>query len=196
MNIYLYRHGETAYNTEKRYQGRRCDIPLSDEGTRKLKKATFAVETVYVTPLLRTRQTAEILFPKARQEIVEAFAEMDFGAFEGRNYIEMEHDTAYRAWVDGGCEGRCPGGESRAEFTKRVCDTFESILKRSSEEKEADLVIVAHGGTLRAVMERFAMPKQSYFEWNAPCGGGYLLELDTDIWRTVKQLTLRGELPC
>ena len=33
----------------------------------------------------------------------------------------MEHDAAYRAWVDGGCAGRCPGGEDRAEYTARVC---------------------------------------------------------------------------
>lgn len=196
MKIYLYRHGETAYNAEKRYQGRRCDIPLSEVGARALRKAPFETERVYVSPLIRTQQTAQILFPTARQEIVDGFAEMDFGAFEGRNYIEMEHDPDYRAWVSGNCEGRCPGGESRTEFTERVCDSFESILMQAEEHGDEILVIVAHGGTLRAVMECFAAPKRAYFDWNAPCGGGYMLNWNADIWHSVKQISLSKELTC
>ncbi len=61
MLIYLLRHGLTAYNAEKRYQGQR-DIPLSPR-PRQLRQADLRPETVYITPLCRTRQTAEVLFP-------------------------------------------------------------------------------------------------------------------------------------
>ena len=107
MRVYLLRHGRTAYNDEQRYQGLR-DIPLSQMGEEELRPVEEAPETVYVSPLSRARRTAELLFPHARQVPVEGFREMDFGAFEGRNYKEMEHDAAYRAWVEGGCEGTCP----------------------------------------------------------------------------------------
>ena len=40
MLIYLLRHGETIYNTEKRYQGQR-DMPLSQKGLAELCKADF-----------------------------------------------------------------------------------------------------------------------------------------------------------
>ena len=91
MLIYFLRHGLTEYNAEKRYQGQR-DIPLSAAGRAMLRKADIEPKTVYITPLCRTRQTAEVLFPTAKLVVVDGLKEMCFGSFEGRNYIEMEHD--------------------------------------------------------------------------------------------------------
>ena len=173
MRIYLIRHGETVLQAEKRYQGT-TDQPLSSEGKRKLSRAAFCPEQVYVTPLLRTKQTATILFPEAKQIVVPELREMDFGAFEGRNYMEMENDPDYRAWVDGMCLGRCPGGESKAEYCERVCTAFSSLL--GLECKDDPVVIVAHGGTQMAVMERYGTEERDYWMWQLPCGQGYLLE--------------------
>ncbi len=187
MKIYLLRHGRTAYNAEHRYQGHR-DIPLSNEGEAELVQADFSPQVVYVSPLRRARRTAECLFPAARQSVVEALIEMDFGAFEGRNYLEMEDDPEYRAWVDGGCNGRCPGGEDRPEFCRRVCAAFEELVEQAADLGE--LVIVAHGGVLMALMERFALPERDYFDWEAPNGGGYVLDWDAKLWRSSRKLRL------
>ena len=159
--IYLLRHGETAYNAEKRYQGVR-DIPLSDAGRAKLRRADFSPRTVYVSPLCRARESASILFPTAAQTVVPGLREMCFGAFEGRNYEEMEHNPAYRAWVDGGCMGRCPGGESRVEFSERVCAAFERLADAAVRAGENTLVIAAHGGTQMAVLERYELQRRDY----------------------------------
>ncbi len=189
--IYLLRHGETAYNAEKRYQGVR-DIPLSDAGRAKLRRADFSPRTVYVSPLCRARESASILFPTAAQTVVPGLREMCFGAFEGRNYEEMEHDPAYRAWVDGGCMGRCPGGESRAEFSERVCAAFERLADAAVRAGENTLVIAAHGGTQMAVLERYAVPRRDYYAWCAPNGGGYIL--CADRWQSEKTLELVREV--
>ena len=175
MTVEIIRHGETALQAEKRYQGR-TDEPLSPAGIALLRPGGRHVPTVYVSPLLRARQTARILFPEAEQIVIDGFAEMDFGAFEGRNYKEMELDADYRAWVDGGCVGRCPGGESKAEFCFRVCRAFEDLMDRANGSQE--LVIVAHGGTMMAVLERFGQPGREYFAWQRPCGAGWLLCAD------------------
>ncbi len=189
--IYLLRHGETAYNAEKRYQGVR-DIPLSDAGRAKLRRADFSPRTVYVSPLCRARESASILFPTAAQTVVPGLREMCFGAFEGRNYEEMEHDPAYRAWVDGGCMGRCPGGESRVEFSERVCAAFERLADAAVRAGENTLVIAAHGGTQMAVLERYAVPRRDYYAWCAPNGGGYIL--CADRWQSEKTLELVREV--
>lgn len=63
MLIYLLRHGLTQENLEKRYQGRR-DVPLCPQGLAQLRRADFAPKTVMITSLQRTRQTAEVLFPR------------------------------------------------------------------------------------------------------------------------------------
>ena len=92
MKIHLLRHGETAYNVERRYQGV-TDIPLSPAGLAALKQADFSPKTVYVTPLKRTKQTAEILFPTAEYIPVNDLSEMNFGVFEGRNAVSYTHLT-------------------------------------------------------------------------------------------------------
>ena len=57
MLIVLLRHGETAYNAQRRYQGK-SDIPLSARGRARLRAADFAPDVVFVTALCRTAQTA------------------------------------------------------------------------------------------------------------------------------------------
>ena len=189
MTIWLLRHGRTRYNDERRYQGQ-LDIPLSPEGAAELTAADLAPETVYVSPLRRSQQTAQIIFPTARQVVVDDFSEMDFGVFDGRTADEMAEDADYRAWVDGDCTAQCPGGESRAAFCARSCAAFERLLEEKRKEQAEDLVIVAHGGTLRAVMERFALPEQDYFDWMSGNGGGYRLALDEALWREQRRLRL------
>ena len=193
MNIWVLRHGRTAYNAEYRYQGR-TDVPLSPEGAVELRQAEITPPVVYVSPLCRTGQTASRIFPAAEQIAVKDLAEMDFGAFEGRNYVEMEHDPDYRAWVDGGCEGRCPGGESRGEFCDRVCGAFSTLVEDAAARKAPLLVLVAHGGVQMAVMERFALPERGYFDWNAPCGGGYVLDWEKELWQSRRKLRLLREV--
>lgn len=170
MLIYLIRHGETEYNRQRRYQGL-TDVPLSETGRAKLRRADFCPERVYVSPLVRAVETAEILFPDAELIRVDGLQEMDFGAFEGRYIAELEREPEYRAWVDGGCVERCPGGESKGEFSDRVWRAFSALLEKEHER----LVIVAHSGTQMAIMERWAVPHRDYFDWKAPKGGGFVL---------------------
>ena len=119
MLIYLLRHGQTEYNAQKRYQGQR-DIPLSPEGAAQLRRADFDPDVVYVSTLQRTSQTARILFPEAKLVPVDGLKEMCFGSFEGRNFIEMEKDPEYQAWVKANCESPCPDGERKTDFSDRI----------------------------------------------------------------------------
>ena len=187
MQIYLIRHGETIWNKEGRYQGS-IDVPLSEEGVRKLKKADFTPDIVYVTPLQRTVQTARIIFPDSVLETAPELREMCFGDFEGRTFREMENDADYRSWVDSGCMSRCPNGESKARFTVRIRRGFDELMNRALEEGRDQIVIVAHGGTQMALMWQYGIPKKDYFEWAAPNGCGYLL--DAGDWKKKKQLSV------
>ena len=155
MLIYLLRHGLTAYNAEKRYQGQR-DIPLCPAGRAQLRQADLRPETVYITPLCRTRQTAEVLFPGARLVEVKDLQEMCFGSFEGRNFIEMEHDPDYLAWVNANCESPCPDGETKAVFSERVCRAFAALVDRALADGEETLVILAHGGAIWYAWSEYA----------------------------------------
>ena len=187
MRVYFLRHGETDWNTRRRYLGR-TDLPLWSRGREALALADFSPDVVYVSPLRRTAETAEILFPNARQIVVPDLREMDFGIFEGKSYLDMENLPAYRAWVEGGCVDAPPGGESRAAFCRRVCAAFEALADKAAASGGLRLVIVAHGGTQMAALERFALPRRDYFDWNGPLGGGFVL--DGSRWREERVLTL------
>lgn len=187
MRVWLLRHGETDYNAQQKYLGR-TDLSLSERGWRALTRAEFSPEVVYVSPLRRTAETAELLFPGARQIPVPGLQEMDFGLFEGKSWREMERLPAYRAWVDGGCLDAPPGGESRAQFCDRICAAVQALLDRATAAGAERLVIVAHGGTQMAALERFALPRRDYYSWNGPLGGGFVL--DGSRWGAEGTLTL------
>lgn len=187
MLIYLLRHGETDWNRERRYQGT-ADISLSERGRALLSVADFSPELVYISPLCRTAQTADILFPEAKQVVIPDFLEIDFGAFEGRNAGEMVNDPSYRAWVEGGCDGCCPGGEDWASFSARTCAAFEQLMVDCQDP----LVIVAHGGTQMAVLERYGQPRRSRWKWLCRNGGGFLLECGD--WSRTRKLSLVREV--
>ena len=194
MNIYLIRHGLTTPGEEGRYQGF-LDESLSDKGRAQLAEAPQKPSHVYVSPAKRARETASILFPGAEQICVPGLWEMNFGIFEGRTWKEMENDARYREWVDGMCLGTCPGGESRASFSARVCRAFQFVLDTekkwqkknetsglsvpSAGERrfEEDIFIVSHGGTQMAILERWGRPARDYYSWQRPCGCGWKLSL-------------------
>ena len=175
--ILLVRHGKTPGNLAHRYNGV-TDEPLCDAGRAELAQRHYPpAEVVYVTRLRRTRETAAILFPGARQITVPGLREMDFGDFENRSFSDMEHDAAYRAWVDSGCLAPIPHGEGRAAFLRRIAATMRALLAADRSEK---LTIVAHGGTVMAVGALFVNPARDYFSWQPKNGGGLLLRTTAD----------------
>ena len=181
MEVYLLRHGRTAGNRERRYIGGRTDEPLCEEGIRAAEASgKFPdVKTVYISPMTRARQTAEILFPEAELRVLEGLREMDFGVFEGRSPDEMENDPVYREWVDNMCGGLCPGGEDLDDFKDRAAAAFLTALEEARAGGADRLVILAHGGTIMSVMNRFAHPDMGYYAWYADNCRGWRASLDT-----------------
>ena len=170
--ILMLRHGATPGNALRQYIGR-TDEPLSEAGRTALNDLHYPMaEKVYISPMLRCRQTAELLFPGAELIAVEGLREMDFGHFEGRSYLDMAEDAEYQAWLDSNCEAPIPGGETKADFMERCCAAFTSVL---AADDAGRLVFVVHGGTLMSVLSRYAEPEREYYRWSCSNGRGYLL---------------------
>ncbi len=175
MTFYLMRHGASLGNLERRYVGA-TDEPLLPESRQALKALRLPpVKRVYVSPLLRCVETAGILYPDIPMELVPDFRECGFGAFEYKNYEELKDHPAYRAWLDARGFTAFPGGESRADFCKRVVRAFDHVAEKA-EPLGGDIAVVAHGGTLMAILEARALPKQDFYAWQAPTGCGYAAE--------------------
>ena len=173
IRLLLIRHGATAGNLEKRYIGS-TDEPLSLEGEaqiRTLREAGLTADLVWVSPLLRTRQTAELLFPNQPHRVAEGLRETDFGIFEGKNAEDLSGDADYQAWVDSYCLDPIPGGESVSDFKERCCHAFDQIIGEIPEE--STVALVTHGGVIMALLERYALPKREFYDYHIR-NGAYL----------------------
>lgn len=183
MEIILIRHGKTSANNENRYNGR-TDDPLSAEGLAEVLaiRKYPEIPLAYVSPLLRARQTADVVFPNAEKVVVQDLREMDFGDFEGRTAEEMEHDPDYRAWVASECVTACPNGESIPSFAKRAAGAFALAVMDAVRRGETRVGVAVHGGVIMAIMSAFAHAERSYFDWYVLNGGGYVLTIDEASW--------------
>lgn len=179
VEFVLVRHGQTPGNRDKRYVGK-VDQPLSEEGRAEAMAAGAHpdVERVYVSTLRRTHETAAIMFPNAEQIVVEGVQEMDFGVFSGRSADEMADDPEYRAWVDSGCMTQCPGGESYDVFSQRICDSLAHLLSQACARGDRQLVMVAHGGTMMAFLDRYVPSRKGYWEWLVGNCEGYRIVVE------------------
>ncbi len=188
MKLYFIRHGMTKGNTEQRYVG--CtDEPVLETEAEHIKKIRIpgleerTPDLLYVSPMLRCRQTAELLFPGVRQQAVPGFLECDFGLFEYKNYKELEGDPDYQRFIDTNGTSAFPGGEDRKAFLARCSAAFRELASAWSQPNSPDggedtqghgpetAAFVVHGGTIMALLEVFAEPEKTFYEWHVGNGG-------------------------
>ena len=168
--ILFIRHGATAGNLQRRYIGR-TDEPLCELGLKQalsLHEKHFTVDRVYVSPAVRTIQTARLVFPEISYTTVPELWETDFGDFEGKTAEELSDDPRYQAWVDKACLTPVPNGVSTAQFKKRCCKAFAEILEHIPDDSKTAFVI--HGGCIMAILEAFASPKKDFYSYHISNG--------------------------
>jgi len=173
MKWVLIRHGQTRGNLEHRYIGCRTDEPLCAQGIGRLHEKDYPkAKRVFVSPMKRCIETAEIIYPDVPMVVVDDFRECDFGVFENKTYAELNGRADYQVWIDSNGEMPFPGGESRAEFAARCIKAFGELVGRNMQD---DCAIIAHGGTIMAIMEKYAQPKGDYYDFQVKNGSGYVL---------------------
>lgn len=179
ITLVLIRHGATKSNEERRYLGK-TDEPLSKEGEQQLveyKKMHLYpnIDFLFTSPMKRCIQTADILYPELQLVQMKEWEEMDFGVFEGKNYIELQEDKRYQAWIDSNGTLPFPEGESREEFTIRCDKGFQEMIekvKQIKEEGHKTIGVIVHGGTIMAMLSRYG--KGDYFDYQVANGRGYV----------------------
>ena len=157
LRLLLLRHGETAWNRERRYQGW-TDTPLSAEGliqaeaaARELTEHAFAA--VYASPLRRALDTAAVIAAPHGLEVETdpAFKELHFGRWEGLTLDEARaRDAAlYHGWANTPHLVSPPGGEGLVEARERVLAGLERL--RAGHQDET-VCLVAHGIPVRILI--------------------------------------------
>lgn len=129
FTLYFVRHGVTEPN----FRGFRCggdlDIPLMDIGcdqayllAKQIEKMNLRIGVIIAGSLIRTRQTASIIsgvLANVPIEVEPLFNERRLGAWNNRPIAETEELLAAKVTP--------PGGESEADFEKRICAALDSL---------------------------------------------------------------------
>ena len=151
--ILLARHGETDWNRDGRYQGH-ADEPLNDRGRAQARELADRLReqppaAIYTSDLRRASETAEIVASALGLALTlePRLREIDVGSWEGRTRAELDGS----AW----------DGETYDKHRARV---VSAVLEIAQAHEDDQVLLVAHGGTLRRVQEAALGEGQPVFE--------------------------------
>ena len=177
-DVYLARHGQTAYNAERRFQGQ-LPVPLDDLGFRQAaelaeRAAAHDFRALWCSPLLRARQTADVvsqrlgLAPREDARLMET----DAGDWTDRLFADVQAESPERfaGFVNGDPDFSFPGGESFVAQGERVGAALADV-----ERGELPALVVCHGVVIRIALVLRAGNRAPLAQ---PVGNGALIPLD------------------
>jgi len=149
--LYIIRHGKTDWNALVKLQGR-TDIPLNDEGRRMAMEAREEYKDInfdvcYCSPLIRAKETAEILLEGRDIEIIpdDRLNEMAFGIYEGIEESLAKPDCPINVLFKDPANYVADGGvETWEEIFSRTGDFLKNVAYPLVEAGK-DVLIVGHG---------------------------------------------------
>ncbi len=168
--LLLVRHGETEWNRLGRFQGH-TDIALNDEGRRQARVLAAGlsgrtISAVAASDLSRARETAQIIADSLGLPLVcvdHALRERSYGAFEGLTREECAARfpvewAEHQRGLHGSGAFDPPGAEPRPEVMARLVRAVTRIVTEHCA-LDSSIVIVSHGGAMRAFLEATAFAR-------------------------------------
>jgi broad specificity phosphatase PhoE len=155
IDVYLARHGQTAYNLERRFQGH-LPVPLDDTGRVQAadlaeRASAHGFAALWCSPLLRARETADIVAARIGIEPREdpRLMETDAGDWTDHLFtdVQAEDPDGFAGFINGDPSFAFPGGESFAQQGIRVAAALENV-----EQGELPALVVCHGVVIRIAL--------------------------------------------
>lgn len=197
--IHFIRHGAIDETLSGKYIGS-TDVPLSDQGREALRKLEREcrypyTKVVFTSPLKRCTETCQILYPELSPLSIANLRECNFGEWEGKTAEELRDDPEFEKWLAGDSEAAPPHGESNADFIRRICKMFESIVEGLMKTGTTDSVIVTHGGVIMTLLAVYGLPQAKPFEWTMDNGYGYSIRITPMLWQRDKVAEVFNRIP-
>lgn len=204
MKIYLFRHGETAWNKERRLQGQ-SDVPLNDYGRELALETADALKEIsfdkaFCSPLRRAAETAQIILGERKVPLVrdDRLKEIHFGQYEGHAFDEMKKDERhplYNFLRRPECYIPPEGAESLAETRQRA----RSFLQERIVPLEGiceNVLIVAHGAFNRSMLSVVAdIPLKDFWKTSLPNCAASILSLEKGRLTVLEESRIYYERP-
>jgi len=156
--ILLVRHGETDWNRSGQIMGIR-PVPLNQNGLTQaarlaLQLAALPAPALYSSPVVRARQTADVLAATLHVPVIEepGLSELGVGEWEGRYWNEFDGDPARVNFYRLPREARPPGGETLGEVQQRA---VASVERATSHTYDKPAVLVTHADVIRTIVAHY-----------------------------------------
>ena len=185
--LYFIRHGMTEGNRDGSYVGW-TDLDLCEDGITQIEDLLSSyeypqVQEVYCSPLLRARHTAELIYPDSPMTVVEDLKELSLGDFEGKSFLELQEDEAYKLWLKDSYHNPPPNSqESGEQFAQRISQAVNAIFLNMSEQGITKAAVVTHGGVIMGLMSAFAIPRLPMGRWAVSGGSGFAVSMTSQMW--------------
>jgi broad specificity phosphatase PhoE len=166
-HVYMARHGQTAYNLERRFQGQ-LPVPLDDTGREQAaalaeRAAEHGFAALWSSTLLRARETADVVAARLGLEVRPdaRLAETDAGDWTDMLFTEVEAEAPelFAKFLAGDPSFAFPGGESFAQQEERVTAALQDV-----EAGALPALVVCHGMVIRAALSSRAGRWQEHAE--------------------------------
>jgi len=198
--IFLVRHGETVLTPERRFSGGDGSDPeLSDVGIAQAEEVAKAIATrkpdyFFASPLVRTRQTAEIIQKQIKLDIEfdTSWIECSFGEWDGLSVPEVQalYPSEWEQWVSSSSYA-ASGGESYEQVAARVEPALTNLAADYPGKK---ILVVTHNYVIKALAARIIeAPLESVFHLDvAPCSITTINIYPSDGLRVLKGLSAKS----
>jgi alpha-ribazole phosphatase len=166
----------TAGNEKKAYIGW-TDQPLTEAAKESLagRREHYppSPDLVVGSDLRRCRETASMLYPDCPYTPMKEWREFHFGDWEGQTHEELQHQSAYQAWLDAPLQLPAENGEGFDQFSTRIWQAWDLSAAKLLNRRGKYLVIISHGGVLKLLASAFSAEKKGFWDWQfAPGEGG------------------------
>jgi probable phosphoglycerate mutase len=154
-SVYLARHGQTAYNLERRFQGH-LPVVLDETGLEQAadlaeRASAHEFAALWCSPLRRARETADIVAARIGLQPREEprMMETDAGDWTDRLFVDVqaEDPDGFAGFIEGRPDFGFPGGESFAQQGERVAAALADI-----EQDALPALVVCHGVVIRIAL--------------------------------------------
>jgi len=172
--IYLIRHAESLWNSERRVQGTCLQVPLSPTGRtqarllgRRLR--TLPLRAVYSSDAERALETARLSLVDGRPVTVSReIRELSLGEWEGRLIADLRAENSEKldAWYRKPSTVRLKGGEDLGAFRNRVVSFIDGIVGCPDG---GDTAVITHGGVICGYLTHIlGMPADDIWSFSLP----------------------------
>jgi broad specificity phosphatase PhoE len=187
MEIYVFRHGETDWNRDMRWQGH-TDIPLNQKGrTQALELVpllkSLRLSKIIASDLSRALETGTVVAKALGCPLVShfGFRELGFGEAEGLTFEEIglrfgpESQSKIRSTDDADLDFSFPGGESKRQMLRRAHQALADLVDPAQDQR---IGLATHGGVIRTFLQMCGLKDRA--KVTIPNGSLFLFEYQGD----------------